>query len=276
MKNQFNSETKKVDPALYSKDYFACHCRGQDKIGAIQSGELHEVFERAVKAAQLTGGESVLDYGCGRGELVFYCAKMNCEITGIDCSRDAIEIAQKTVSVLPEDIRRKIELKIMSIEDIRCEKLYDVIFMIDVIEHLHDWELDILMPKMKQMLKPNGRLILQTPNLIYERYLYPAKRVFEFPFTLLKELSRLIRCTGKRKTVREFFTKLFKFQFHDDPVYIEVHVNVQTPAILRLKLAKYGFKSSMECVDHSKNLLNFLFKRWAGRTIDAVAKVIDV
>lgn len=264
-------KTEKVDPALYSKDYFSRHCRGQDEIGGVRSGQLHEIYRRAVKAAELKGGECVLDFGCGRGELVFYCACMDCEVTGFDCSPDAIEIAEETVSVLPEEIRRKIQLKVVSAEDVRFWKSYDAIFMVDVLEHLHDWELDVLMPKIRAALKPGGRVILQTPNLNYERYLYPAKRVLEFPFTLLKELFRLIRRTGKRRTAKEFFVKLFKFQFHDDPVYAKVHVNVQTPGSLNRRLAKYGFDSSIRCVDHSKNILNLLFKHRAGRTIDAVA-----
>ncbi|HNV85760.1 MAG TPA: class I SAM-dependent methyltransferase [Candidatus Omnitrophota bacterium] len=265
------SKTEKVDPALYSKDYFFHHCRGQDEIQGVRSGELHEVYRRAVRAAELKAGERVLDFGCGRGELVFYCANADCEVTGFDCSVDAIKIAEEIVSVLPETVRAKIEFCVGVVENIHFKKKYDVIFMIDVFEHLHDWELDALMPEIKASLTPGGRMIIQTPNLIYERFLYPAKRVLEFPFTLLKELSRLIRRTGKRKTAREFFVKLFKFQFHDDPIYAKIHINVQTPGSLKRRLAKYGFQSSIRCVDRSRNILNFLFGRWAGRTIDAIA-----
>jgi 2-polyprenyl-3-methyl-5-hydroxy-6-metoxy-1,4-benzoquinol methylase len=263
---------RRVDPSLYTRDYFECHCRGQDRLTDLEAGELHEIFIRAVRAAGLKGKERVVDYGCGRGELVYHCARMGCEVAGIDVSEAAIQMAQETTAGLPDEVRRRIELKAAPVEQITlAEGAYDVIFMIDVFEHLYDAELDILIPQFYRALKKDGRLIIQTPNRLYENLLYPAKRVLEFPFTLLKELGRVIRGTGKRKSVRHFFTKLLKFQFHDDPIYQELHINVQTPRSLKKLLSKYGFKSRIECVDPSINLLSLIFKRWAGRTIDALA-----
>lgn len=262
---------RKVDPSLYTRDYFERHCRGQDRLSDLEAGQLHEIFTRAVRAAALKGKERVLDYGCGRGELVYHCARTGCEVTGIDVSRAAIQMAQETIAPLSRDLKQKIELRAASVEELELvDRAYDVIFMIDVFEHLYDGELDILIPKFYRALKKDGRLIIQTPNLLYENVLYPAKRVLEFPFTLLKEMGRVLRRTGKRKSARQFFTKLFKFQFHDDPIYQELHINVQTPRSLKRRLLRYGFKSQIECVDPSKNLLSLVFKRWAGRTIDAV------
>ncbi len=264
---------KQVDASLYDENYFAAHCRGQEQAGEIGTGELHEIFRRALACAVPKPGERVLDYGCGRGELVYECARRGCFVTGMDVADAAIEWTRKTVSSLPEEVRNRVELRTCRAEDVRLEPdSLDVIFMIDVIEHLYDWELELLMPRIKKALKQNGRLIIQTPNLLYENFFYPLKRVLEFPFTLIKELSRVIRRTGKRKNAREFFTKLFKFQFHDDPVYLKVHVNVQTPGSLGRMLTRYGFQSSIGCVDHSKNILSILTKRWTGRTIDAVAR----
>ena len=263
---------RKVDPSLYTKNYFECHCRGQDRLTDLETSEPHPIFVRALNAAGLTGRERVLDYGCGRGELLYYCARMGCEVTGIDVSDAGIQMARETIAALPDEARKRIELKVASIESIAPpEAAYDVIFMIDVFEHLYDWELDLLMPKFYRALNKNGRLVIQTPNLLYENVLYPAKRVLEFPFTLLKEIGRVIRGTGKRKSARHFFTKLFKFQFHDDPIYKELHINVQTPSSLKRRLLKYGLRSQIECVDPSKNLLSLIFKKWAGKTIDALA-----
>jgi 2-polyprenyl-3-methyl-5-hydroxy-6-metoxy-1,4-benzoquinol methylase len=263
---------RKVDPSLYTRDYFEAHCRGQDRVTDLASGELHEIFSRAIRAASLQGHENVMDYGCGRGELVFHCARLGCTVLGTDVSEAAVQMTRENLKILPEDVRGRIDLKMASVEQMDLpEDSLDVIFMIDVFEHLYDWELDILMPKFYRALKKDGRLVLQTPNWLYENRLYPAKRLLEFPFTLLKETGRVLRGKGKRKTPKAFFTKLFKFQFHDDPIYKELHINVQTPGSLKRRLTKYGFQSRIECVDSSKNLLSLLFKPWAGRTIDAVA-----
>ena len=197
---------RKVDPSLYTKNYFECHCRGQDRVTGLETGELHPIFSRALNAAGLKGRERILDYGFGRGELLYYCARIGCEVTGIDVSEAACELARETLAILPEEARRKIELKASSVEQIRpAEESYDVIFMIDVFEHLYDWELDLLLPKFYRALKKDGRLI------------------------------------------------------------------IQTPFSLKARLLQYGFKGRIECVDPSKNLLSLIFKRRAGRTIDAVA-----
>ena len=265
-------QKRKVDPSLYTRDYFEAHCRGQDRLTDLEAGELHEIFLRALGAAGLKGGERVADYGCGRGELVYHSARMGCRVTGMDVSDAALQMVRETIRSLPDEAKQRIELKAASVEKIElAEGAYDVIFMIDVFEHLYDEELDILLPQFHRALKTGGRLVIQTPNLLYENLLYPAKRVLEFPFTLLKEIGRVLRRTGKRKSARKFFTKLFKFQFHDDPIYKELHINLQTPRSLKRRLAKYGFKSRVECVDPSRNLVSLIFKRWAGRTIDALA-----
>ncbi len=65
--------------------------------------------------------------------------------------------------------------------------------------------------------------------------------------------------------------KKIRFQFHDDSIYKELHINVQTPRSLKRRLSKYGFEGRIICADPSRNLLSLVFKRWAGRTIDAVA-----
>lgn len=264
---------KKVDTSLYSRNYFEFHCRGQERLPDLEAGELHEIFTRAVRSAELRGDERVLDYGCGRGELVYTCAKMGCSVSGIDVSEDAIQMTRETIARLPGPVKNTIDLYAASVEDIRLsESAYDVIFMIDVLEHLYAPELDILIPEFYKALKPGGRLIIQTPNWLYENGLYPAKRILEFPFTLLKEMGRLLRRTGKRKSAKEFFAKISKFHFHDDPIYKKLHINVQTPWSLKRRLAKYGFQSQITCIDHSRNILSLLLKQWAGRTIDAIGR----
>jgi 2-polyprenyl-3-methyl-5-hydroxy-6-metoxy-1,4-benzoquinol methylase len=264
---------KSVDSTLYDKDYFTCHCRGQDLTGQIGAGELHEIYRRAFQTAALRPSDRVLDYGCGRGELVYGCAQMGCFVTGVDVSEDAVALTRETLSTLPREIQNRIVLKKIRTEDAAFKNgSFDVIFMIDVLEHLYEWELDILMPRLRNALKENGRLIIQTPNLLYETFFYPVKRLAEFPFTLIKEVGRVIRRTGKRKNAREFFRKLFKFHFHDDPVYQKVHVNVQTPRSLGKMLSRYGFQSRIQCIDHSKNLISIITRRWTGRTIEALAR----
>jgi len=104
-------------------------------------------------------GKVVLDIGCGRGEVVDYCAKKGAEkVVGIDFSKDAIEIA----SEFNRD-NTNVELIEMEVIDINFKNVFDVVFMLDVIEHIPDEEMQVIYPKVYSTLKKNGMLILHTP-----------------------------------------------------------------------------------------------------------------
>ena len=101
----------------------------------------------------------VLDIGCGRGEVVNYCAKEGAKkVVGIDFSKEAIEIAL--------DFNRdyaNIELVEMEAKDMNFKNIFDVVFLLDVIEHIPDEEMQLIYPKIYSALKKNGILILHTP-----------------------------------------------------------------------------------------------------------------
>ena len=104
-------------------------------------------------------GKVVLDIGCGRGEVVNYCAKRGAKrVVGIDFSKDAIGIA----SEFNRD-NSNVELIEMEAIDINFKNVFDVVFMLDVIEHIPDEEMQVIYPKVYSALKKNGMLILHTP-----------------------------------------------------------------------------------------------------------------
>lgn len=101
---------------------------------------------------------SILDIGCGRGEWLDELKKVGFENTlGIDLAESMLEEAKKK------------ELEVIQGDGITYLKLQpneslDVISAFQVIEHLSNNDKLELISEAKRVLKPNGVLILETPN----------------------------------------------------------------------------------------------------------------
>ena len=100
----------------------------------------------------------ILDLGCGGGLISSSLSKLGANVTGIDFIKENIEIAKKqakknnlNINYLVKDFER---------EDI--DSKFDVIIVLEVLEHLNDWKK--FLKKIQSNLKKNGVLILSTIN----------------------------------------------------------------------------------------------------------------
>lgn len=123
--------------------------RADDKVGYfIQSGLMFKA------------GERVLDAGCGDGSILFALKKhFDISLVGADFSEEALLNASKN------SIRKGVSLESYK-ADTRdlpfAENSIDKIFSLGVVEHLADPELAV--GELARCLKPNGVLVLMTPN----------------------------------------------------------------------------------------------------------------
>ena len=102
---------------------------------------------------------NILEIGCGEGNLMEYLKnKFNCKILGIDISQRQVAIArEKSLNVINSDIFKYVE----SLED---RKIYDLIILVDVIEHLSKDRIEDLFIELSKTLKKNGSVIFKFPN----------------------------------------------------------------------------------------------------------------
>lgn len=130
-----------------------------------QGRNLRPRIRYAIKIANLSPGMTVLDVGCGRGEVVLFCARHGSYAVGVDYSKEAISIAQRARDTHNIEQQKRMKFICDEIEKIQFNDSFDRIFMLDLIEHLHDWELSRLFKVCDRLLKPNGFLVIHTlPN----------------------------------------------------------------------------------------------------------------
>lgn len=99
-------------------------------------------------------GKAVLDIGCGTGNDLIKFKNMGATVEGIDLDQTAITIARDEMGLE--------NTKNCSIEDFNPEITYDVILMMDLIEHIVDPL--ALLKKAKDYLNDHGVIAIWTPN----------------------------------------------------------------------------------------------------------------
>jgi len=261
---------KIVDPAIYDKEYFLRDNEGWREWEAGLDANLHPKFKRALELAGPLEGRNVLDIGCGRAELAYYCVRHGAKALGIDYSGAAIDVARQTIDRLPVDVRSRAAVAVGDINTYVLKERYDIVFMIEIAEHMYDWQLKDAFAKINSALTEGGRLIIMTPNYQYETILSPLKRIINIPLNFIKWPMRILRGKYKPASFKELIGKICKENTDRGELNKKMHVNVTTRNTLQ-KLLK-DFDATIWCEDHSLNPLSVLTKRWLGREIVVIAK----
>ena len=157
------------------------------------------------KLINITGKERVLDLGTGSGNFELAFANHVAEIVGIDYNSDAVKYLQEklrnhnisNVKLINEDIR--------NLENVldRSNK-FDLIVILDVIEHLDYKDANILVHTLNNYLNKNGLVLVITPNY---KSPWPLIECFLDTFKIVPTLASMQHLT---KFDRENLTSLFK------------------------------------------------------------------
>lgn len=104
-------------------------------------------------------GRRILDLGCGPGEIALRCAKMGAEVFGVDVSRDALRLGAERCA------REEGRIHLFEFDGERVpfkDGSFDSIILSDVVEHVKDETLEILIKECERLLARDGRLIIHT------------------------------------------------------------------------------------------------------------------
>ena len=108
-------------------------------------------------ALQFAVNKVVLDAGCGAGYGCDLLATVAKKVIGIDYSEEAINWAKKHYS------RSNLKFRVMNLSALDFnDDTFDLVTCFEVIEHLRDDR--VFLEKTSHVLKPNGVLVISTPN----------------------------------------------------------------------------------------------------------------
>lgn len=112
---------------------------------------------RFEKVVRLVGRKKkVLDLGCFTGVLGKKLIQNGNQVYGVDISKQALEKAKENGLIVKlADLEEKLPYK---------NNTFDAVVAAEVLEHIRDT--DLFLEEIKRVLKPQGFLVLSTPNLV--------------------------------------------------------------------------------------------------------------
>ncbi|MFC1496873.1 class I SAM-dependent methyltransferase [Verrucomicrobiota bacterium] len=145
---------------IHTREYYLDPdgCEGSREFLISQGEKLSGRSASVFAEIQNIDGGVFLNLGCGRGELSLHLKKKAKRVVSVDYSTAAIEISRKILGkaeVIQADI-------VEFLPRFETEP-FDGILMIDIAEHLFDWELKIVFNNVARLLKPGGHLYIDTP-----------------------------------------------------------------------------------------------------------------
>ena len=150
------------------------------KDGKSRLNVLADVLQHQTKALLqlhgLTKGMSLLDLGCGGGNVALMAAAIvgdNGSVTAVDFDREIIALAQEDATAAHA---KNISFHAMSAYDISYTSQFDIAYSRFLLSHLD--EPAAVLQKMKQSVKPGGKVIVEDVDFS-GHFCYPANAAFD-------------------------------------------------------------------------------------------------
>lgn len=139
--------------SYYREDYFRDCADDQTERDRMDlNGLILDVIERYKKKGHL------LDVGCGCGFFLRQAKKRGWKVFGIDPSKESVAVACEMVGN---------DVSVGTLRDLKTTDLFDVVTMINVIDHIIDPWTDI--SRSMNLLRSGGLLYLRFPNGFFHR-----------------------------------------------------------------------------------------------------------
>lgn len=206
----------------FDKEYYYNTCLGFEEFRASNGLLLNERVRELIYSFKLKKSMNVLEIGCGRGEMSLNIGKKVSSVIGIDYSRSAIQIANKIRKRYSLGIRKKVKFKVMRADALNFpDKSFDLIVIIDTIDHLNNVELKKTFKEVLRVLSPHGVIIIKTCsnkillNKTYPLYILPINKIITF-------LDKKIRNINYESLPHNPRTKEANMQHVNEPDYFSL------------------------------------------------------
>jgi ubiquinone/menaquinone biosynthesis C-methylase UbiE len=162
----------------------------------IQSNWHNNKMFIAGRLCEFNDNMTVLDLGTGSGNFEFLFSKNVKSITGVDYNDEAVKFLEKTLEKLEI---RNVRTVVSDIRDLvlpNVKDKFDLIVLIDIIEHFNFSDVETIFNNFNEFLKPSGKVLIITPN--YQSSWPIIEYIFDFfglapKFRKHQHLSKLNR-----------------------------------------------------------------------------------
>lgn len=140
-------------------------------------------LDRIVAMLDLSGGEHILEIGCGWGALAERLAREGCRVTAITLSPSQLEAAQRRIA--EAGLAERVSLQLQDYRDISGQ--FDRIVSIEMIEAVGRGYWPSYFATLRRSLRPGGRVVLQAITIdehmfedyqqgtdFVQRYIFPG------------------------------------------------------------------------------------------------------
>lgn len=221
-----NKEYSRNTLEPYSEEwaiFYLRHCRRESEEIDIFWSRFPEVFDFTDK--------EILDFGSGVGTMGIYLTKMNPKhITGIEIEPEFAQFSKYNLEKNHSNLKDKISYLCKNIDELE-DNFFDVIISKDVLEHVID--LETVINKLANKLKPNGQMILGWGPLWYSPFgdhgLSKKLIGFKMPWAhLVIPKSKLLAPTNKERlklgkkplnNIREYGLNMIPFESYKNLIY---------------------------------------------------------
>jgi 2-polyprenyl-3-methyl-5-hydroxy-6-metoxy-1,4-benzoquinol methylase len=160
----------------YDRDYYLGDCGGYPEFLESRGRRLDDRLGGIAALVDRQWPLRVLDLGCGRGELAAHFARRGAEVSAVDYSAEALELAAECLAASPEAAGR-VELVCGDVTAVPVDRPYDAVVAADLVEHLAADELDALCAQVARHLAPTGEFVVHSyPNRWFYEREYPRRR----------------------------------------------------------------------------------------------------
>jgi 2-polyprenyl-3-methyl-5-hydroxy-6-metoxy-1,4-benzoquinol methylase len=136
-------------------DFFSEQLRGRDLYFSSHSGKW--IAARVDRQLGLKG-KRVLDFGCGRGDLLAHVFARGVSAQGFEVSEDSAAVTRKRFATEP------LFQGVATSPGELADGSFDVVLLVEVIEHLLDDQIAPVLAEVHRLLAPGGRVVVTCPN----------------------------------------------------------------------------------------------------------------
>ena len=163
--NEFEKQNYLRDTLYNKENYFKLIVDSGESINKLINTRLQKYkIKKLLHAHTPNKSDVILDLGCSFGMLSFMLSPYCNKIIGVDYSDSAISIANDLKNNTSN--YTNIEFKIADCSNLECidSASIDCIYSSDLVEHIYPDVYEKMIEECYRVLKPNGKLIIFTPN----------------------------------------------------------------------------------------------------------------